>query len=75
MITAVGILLAGVGVGMVYAGATNQPLLAPIAGAFGLDLGTSSGTGSGAGSGDGKNFPADPLPRPGGKAPGRPFAR
>lgn len=65
MITAVGILLAGVGVGMVYAGATNQELARPIAAAFGFDLPARNTTGSASG---GKAV-GDVIARPPGKTP------
>lgn len=65
MITALGILLAGVGVGMVYAGATNQELARPIAAAFGFDL-PARGAGPSSSVGGGK-AQGSVLPR--GKAP------
>lgn len=75
MITALGILLAGVGVGMVYAGATGQPFTAPILNAFGIDTGNAQGAAGGAGGGDGKGF-GYMVPKPNdGKAPGSAFTR
>lgn len=72
MIQAIGILLAGAGLGMIYAGAADKPFLAPITEAFGFTLPSSSSSSSS--STDGKNQGAV-IPRPASKTMTDPFPR